>query len=85
MCNCGKRRTQLQQPSRPLNKIVEAQIHQPVTNKEPILFQYTGSRTLTVTGSVTRKTYRFNFPGAMTHIDARDAPAMMAVPVLKRV
>ena len=85
MCNCGKKRSLLNQPTASNNNY-QQKIQQLTTQKEPaVMFQYTGKTALTVTGSATRKSYRFNFPGDIQHIEFSDAPAMNAVPVLKRV
>ena len=85
MCNCGKKRSELKQPSNNLNKISIGMIKQPVQNKPRVLFQYTGQTALTVTGNVTRKIYRFNFSGDMQPVDVLDANGMNKIPVLKRV
>lgn len=84
MCNCGKRRSQLKQQPVVFNKI-NTDAKQPLQNNAPVLFQYTGNTALTVTGSITRKNYRFHFSGDKQFIEYNDAPAMMAVPVLKKV
>jgi len=57
----------------------------PVQHKEPVLFEYTGRTALTVTGSVTKRIYRFSFPGNVVSVDFSDAAAMMAVPVLRKI
>lgn len=85
MCNCGRKRNELKQQSNVFNKNNYSVNQQPVQEKEQVLFQYTGNTALTVTGSITRKSYRFNFSGDKQSIEFSDAPAMMAVPVLKKV
>ncbi|MFT4155491.1 MAG: hypothetical protein QM629_16915 [Parafilimonas sp.] len=50
-----------------------------------VIFQYTGNTALSVIGNVTRKNYRFNFPGDVQHVALNDAGAMAAIPVLRRV
>jgi hypothetical protein len=52
---------------------------------EDFYFEYTGATALSVTGNISGKKYRFLFAGDRQLIDYRDASAMMAVPVLKRV
>ncbi|MEO5681152.1 MAG: hypothetical protein ABIQ88_00860 [Chitinophagaceae bacterium] len=83
MCNCGNKRTEM------VNQVFNAgqePIQAPAKKMWPdISFSYTGRSALTVTGAVTGKTYRFTAPGVQQLIDYRDAPAMMMVPVLKRV
>ena len=49
------------------------------------MFQYTGNTALTITGRITRKNYRFNFPGDIQPVAIIDANDMRAVPVLKVV
>ncbi len=85
MCNCGKKRTGLsQQANTSINNRTQVQAP-PMQVKQTVVFQYTGNTALTVTGSITRKNYRFNFPGDIQHIDFKDAAAMTAIPVVKRV
>jgi hypothetical protein len=49
------------------------------------LYEYTGSTSMTVTGSVSRTTYRFDGPGAMLQIDPRDLASMSGLPDLRRL
>ncbi|WP_177191776.1 hypothetical protein [Parafilimonas terrae] len=49
------------------------------------MFQYTGNTALSVIGNVTRKSYRFGFPGDIQHIALNDVAGMAAIPVLKRI
>ena len=51
---------------------------------EPVLFRYTGTRSLKVTGGMTGRVYQFVSPGAEVLIDARDVPGMMAAPNVER-
>ena len=53
--------------------------------REDVSFEYTGATALTVTGSVSGKKYRFLFTGDQQLVEYRDAPGMMAVPVLRKV
>jgi hypothetical protein len=48
-------------------------------------FQYIGGSGLTVQGPVSKRLYRFAGPGSIVAIDARDAPSMMRVALLRRV
>ena len=50
-----------------------------------VLFEYIGGTGLTAMGPVTGKRYRFGRPGAQVGVDPRDASALAAVPVLRRV
>jgi hypothetical protein len=47
------------------------------------MFTYLGRTALTVTGPATGTVYRFPAPGARLRVDARDAPALRKVPVLR--
>jgi hypothetical protein len=90
MCNCGKKRDQLTQQtntSRQVNVVHQSQPQQQtfVQTKAPVLFEYTGKTALSIIGSVTRKSYRFHFPGDKQYIDPNDAALMMAIPMLKRI
>lgn len=85
MCNCGKKRTELKQQPRAFNMNMQSKAQPVVQKKDTVLFQYKGNTGLTITGSVTRKNYRFNFPGDVQSIDLRDAVSMSTVPVLKRM
>lgn len=48
-------------------------------------FQYTGTTAATVTGGATGRRYRFEHPGAIVTVDARDRRSLAAVPVLRQV
>lgn len=85
MCNCGKRRSELKQQPVIFNKINADRIQSSLQNSAPVLFQYTGNTALTVTGSITRKSYRFHFSGDKQLVEYNDAPAMLAIPVLKKI
>jgi len=83
MCNCGKKRNQ-QQPQ--LQESTAGHRYAgPTEDWKSMLFQYTGKTALTVTGSVTGKSYRFHQTGNIQSIDYRDVPGMRTVPVLKKV
>jgi hypothetical protein len=49
------------------------------------VFEYVGATALTVVSPLTRKTYRFERPGARLEIDARDRACVAFVPNLARV
>jgi len=85
MCNCGKNRTALKQQSNISQNNYQKAQTSPMQIKPAVLFQYTGKTALTVVGNITRKSYRFKFPGDIQQIDVTDATAMTAVPVLKRM
>ena len=48
-------------------------------------FQYMGGTALSARGMFSRRVYRFAAPLAVLEVDARDAPSMAAVPLLRRV
>jgi hypothetical protein len=50
-----------------------------------VLFVFDGAGALVVTGSVSGRRYRFGERGARLSVDARDAPALDALPRLRRV
>jgi len=49
------------------------------------LYEYTGATGMTVTGPVSRTTYRFDGPGATRQIDPRDLASMAGLPDLRRL
>ncbi|MBO9617777.1 MAG: hypothetical protein J7539_01970 [Niabella sp.] len=83
MCNCGQKRQQFHQEiSQPGTLRVNAI---PKNMWEPVAFEYMGKTSLVVTGGITGKRYYFSHPNQVQKIDYRDAPGMMAVPLLKKV
>ena len=87
MSCCGKRRTEIQ---RTLTNSVPAGIAAPTPSSRRefetagAYFEYVGRTALTVRGPITGKSYRFGAPGERVTVDARDAPALTAVPNLRR-
>jgi len=51
---------------------------------QTLRFEYTGSSSLTVVGSATGRAYRFAHPGSALDVDARDAPGVAGIAVLRR-
>ena len=49
------------------------------------VFQYLGRTALTVIGPITGARYRFEKPGSQLHVDPRDRPGLLRLPVLKPV
>jgi len=82
MCNCGSKRVAYTQqyPASTHSGLIK-----PETNTGDINFEYNGKTALSVVGNFTGKNYRFNHPGAVQTIDARDAAGMTLVPVLRRI
>ncbi len=95
MCNCGKKRSEIKSQHTNTQdadrQIIQQPFYQqqaqpmPAQANKTVMFQYTGKSALTITGSTTRRNYRFSFPGDIQHIVLSDAPGMGTVPVLKRV
>ena len=86
MCNCGKKRSQLTQQANVNSRQVNtSHQQQSITQKTPVLFEYTGRTALSVIGNITRRNYRFNFTGDKQYIEPVDAVAMMSIPMLKRL
>ena len=48
-------------------------------------FQYIGASGLTVQGPASKRLYRFAGPGAIVAVDARDAPSLARVALLRRI
>lgn len=48
-------------------------------------FQYIGASGLTVQGPASKRLYRFAAPGSIVAVDARDAPSLTRVPLLRRI
>jgi hypothetical protein len=48
------------------------------------MFEYVGSSGLTATGSVTRRQYVFEKPGARVAVDHRDVPSLRTIPWLRQ-
>ncbi|WP_437831024.1 hypothetical protein [Sorangium sp. So ce1153] len=62
--------------------------HQRMPRREApsgVVFEYTGKTGLTVIGPVSGTKYRFDRPGALVIVDARDRPGVAAVPNLKQI
>jgi hypothetical protein len=85
MCNCGKKRTELKQQPRAFNTNMQIKTQPVAQQKNTVLFQYTGNTGLTITGSVTRKSYRFNFPGDVKPVELSDVQGMNSIAVLRRM
>jgi len=51
----------------------------------PVEFEYRGRSALTAVGSVTRRLYWFEGPGARVRVHPRDAASLDGVPSLRRV
>ena len=71
---CGDKRTRLYQAS-----------NVPAETNTSVYFQYTGKTGMTVIGRETRRRYRFDRPGAVAAVDARDKTALVFVPNLRLV
>ena len=87
MC-CGQKRAQLLQTSRdsrtPVPGETSALQHQ-ASGVDPVYFQYVGKTGLTVIGRETHVLYRFDRPGMVVIVDARDKRSLESVPTLRQV
>ncbi len=85
MCNCGNKRNQF--ASQQSFKISDAERTQLLQKKmwPDVSFEYKGKTALSVSGSISGKNYRFNNPGDIQMVDYRDAPSLMAIPLLKKL
>lgn len=81
MACCNQKRTAFQYPQTTPPKNDAPRLPSPAE----VFFQYKGAKSLIVYGAVTGAAYRFDGPGAFRGVDRRDAPGMMAVPMLERV
>lgn len=79
---CGRRRELAGQAAAP--ETAETQLRWSAPVGRATVFEYVGATGLTATGPITGQRYRFNRPGEQLAVDARDAPALMAVPNLRR-
>jgi hypothetical protein len=85
MCNCGNKRNEFaSHQSFKINEAVRTQLLQKKMWPD-VSFEYKGKTALSIKGNISGKNYRFTRPGDIQLIDYRDANAMMAVPVLKRL
>ena len=89
MCNCGKKRSELNNQNNTdfvsISKQNQTQNIQQTFAKEPAMYKYTGKTGLTIIGNITRKNYRFNFPGDIQFIEQSDVAGMLTVPVLRKI
>ena len=80
MACCGQRRAMASSNG----KLADAAPARRAASREA-LYQYTGATGMTVTGPVSRTTYRFDGPGATRQIDPRDLASMAGLPDLRRL
>jgi hypothetical protein len=81
-CCGGKRAQWYPVDVAPRSKNRTASQQQPEGNTS-VYFKYTGSTDMTVIGRETRTSYRFDKPGAIVAVDARDKAAFMTLPHLR--
>jgi hypothetical protein len=48
-------------------------------------FQYVGKTAITAVGPISRRQYRFGYPGAIVQVDPRDRASLAAVPNLRQI
>lgn len=86
MTCCGRKRAMLYGAAPARSVGVPSAAPPPRTAAVPdALFEYTGETGVSAIGGVTRRLYRFDGKHARLAVDARDAPSMSAVSVLKRI
>jgi hypothetical protein len=83
MSCCGNRRAEFNQANSAVNKSTPDFIA--YKKWSDVYFEYTGETGLTITGTISRIRYRFNFKGDRQLIDYRDVGSVSAIPLLKRV
>jgi len=79
MCNCGNKRHKFSQQITTAGEGIAV----PVQKSSTTNFQYAGNTAITITGGITRKPYRFNYPGDIQAVDQRDARGLMGIAVLQ--
>ena len=88
MSCCGSKRQQAVQAAYGGSGLAHAPEPGPSAPRGPgmgVLFIYDGVGGMVVTGSVSGRRYRFAERGARVQVDASDAPALEAVPRLRRI
>ncbi len=55
------------------------------TRQFTVCFEYVGQTGLTAVGGATRRSYRFDRPGARVIVDPRDRPSLAGVPNLRQL
>ncbi len=81
MC-CGNKREQLQNNYSKYNTDIVIGSAFPA---EEVSFEYTGEKSLTVKGGITRKQYFFSQKGDIKSVSYNDAPGMTGVPNLRKL
>lgn len=84
MSCCGSKREELRQ-SLSLPVTAKQETNEPPKMWDDITFEFTGTGTISVRGSVTGIHYLFNGTGVKVLVDYRDVSGMRAEPLLKRV
>ena len=82
---CGNNRTQTGMGAAPAATTTPAAPRPKPTPPSESSFQYIGERNLTVQGPASKRRYLFDAPGSIVAVDARDAPSLERVPLLRRV
>ena len=79
MACCGQRRAMASN-----GRLADGGVSRRTASREA-LYEYTGTASMTVSGPVSRTTYRFDGPGAKVQIDPRDLASMAGLPDLRRL
>lgn len=88
MSCCGSKRQQAVRAAYGQSGVARAPEPGPAAPRGPgsgVLFVYDGAGGMVVTGSVSGRRYRFAGRGARVQVDANDAPALEALPRLRRI
>ena len=86
MSCCGKKREELKNSylhNNPDSAVSEFPGKFELPNE--VSFEYTGEKSLTVIGSVSRNHYFFSQKGEVLSVNIKDAPGMMGVPNVKKI
>ena len=83
MSCCGSKREELRQSLS--SPVAQIETTEPPKMWDDVIFEFTGTGTLSVRVSVTGIHYLFNGSGVKISVDYRDAGGMRAEPLLKRV
>ena len=83
MSCCGSKREDLRQSLSP--GITQQETNEPPKMWRDITFEFTGTGTHSIRGSVTGIHYLFNGTGVKVTVDYRDVSGMRGEPLLKRI
>jgi hypothetical protein len=89
MACCGQRRQQMRSEAIAVrlenNPAKPAGFAQLPAQQQGTFFQYIGKTAVTAVGPMSRRQYRFGYPGAIVQVDPRDRASLAAVPNLRQI